>query len=536
MSTVIAAESPSRRPAAPTSSSESDAVSFKTWIAVFGATLGSFMAIINIQIVNASLADIQGGIGAGVDDGAWIATSYLVAEIVVIPLTAWLEKVFSLRRYILTSAILFLIFSAACASAHNLGQMIVLRAFQGFFGGVLIPLAFTIVITTLPKSKQPIGLALFALSATFAPAIGPTVGGYLTENFGWQYIFYVNLVPGLLMVGMLWYSLERSPMRLSLLRKGDWLGILTMAVGLGCLQTVLEEGNKDDWLGSDFIVRLSVIAGIALLLFVWIELRRKEPLLNLRLLVQRNFGLGIVANFLLGGVLYGSIFILPEYLSHIQGYNAEQIGEVLVWTGLPQLILLPFVPKLVRRYDIRLVIALGFAIFAFSNFLNVDLNSNYAGPQLIEANVIRALGQALCYAPLSMIATAGIARADAGSASALFNMTRNLGGAFGIALLQAFLTRREHFHSNVLVQSVSGFSEATRARIDQLTKYFLAHGTADHATALHDAVVAIGRIVRREAYIMAFSDVFYLLGAALIIALVATLLLKKPDHAAADGA
>src|SRR5262245_29657569 len=203
------------------------ATTLKTWIAVAGSTLGAFMAVLNIQIVNASLADIQGAIGAGIDDGGWISTSYLIAEIVVIPLSAWLAQVFSVRVYLLANAVLFLAFSVACAFARNLEQMIVLRAVQGFAGGVLIPMAFTIIITLLPKAKQPIGLALFAVSATFAPAIGPTIGGYLTENWGWQYIFYVNLVPGALMVAMLWASLEPAPMRLSLLKQGDWPGIAT---------------------------------------------------------------------------------------------------------------------------------------------------------------------------------------------------------------------------------------------------------------------------------------------------------------------
>src|SRR5579871_1426068 len=287
----------------PAQAAASSHVSARTWIAVLGATLGAFMAVLNIQIVNASLADIQGAIGAGIDDGGWISTSYLIAEIVVIPLSGWLAQVFSVRIYLLTNAVLFLALSVACAFAQDLPQMIVLRAVQGFTGGTLIPLAFTLIITLLPKAKQPIGLALFALSATFAPAIGPTIGGYLTENWGWQYIFYVNLVPGIVMVAMLWVSLERAPMRLALLRTGDWPGIATMAIGLAALQTVLEEGNKDDWFGSPLIVRLSIVAAVALLLFVWIELKSAKPLLNLHLLIRRNFGLGIVANFLLGFAL-----------------------------------------------------------------------------------------------------------------------------------------------------------------------------------------------------------------------------------------
>jgi DHA2 family multidrug resistance protein len=521
---------------APHSSQATPAPSFRTWIAVFGATLGAFMAVLNIQIVNASLADIQGAIGAGIDDGGWISTSYLIAEIVVIPLSGWLAQVFSVRIYLLTNAVLFLVRSMACAFAQTLPQMIVLRAIQGFTGGVLIPMAFTLIITLLPKAKQPIGLALFALSATFAPAIGPTIGGYLTENWGWQFIFYVNLVPGLLMLGMLWFSLDRKPMQLSLLRQGDWAGIVTMAVGLGALQTVLEEGNKDDWFGSPFILRLSVIAAISLSLFLWIELTGDKPLLNLRLLFRRNFGFGILANFLLGVALYGSVFILPVYLSRIQGYNAEQIGMVLAWTGLPQLLLIPLVPRLMKRFDPRLLIGVGFALFAASNFMNIDMTADYASDQLLWPNVVRAVGQALILTPLSVVATAGIETENAGSASGLFNMMRNLGGAVGIAILQTFLTKREQFHSNVLMQSVSTLEQATRTRIELLTNYFMNHGVADPAAASHQAVVAIGRVVQKQAYVMAFSDTFFLLGAALIVALAASFLLRKPAHPDAGGA
>lgn len=511
-------------------------VSAKTWVAVTGATLGAFMAVLNIQIVNASLANIQGGIGAGIDDGGWISTSYLIAEIVVIPLSGWLAQVFSIRIYLLTNAALFLVFSAACALAQNLSQMITLRAVQGFTGGVLIPLAFTLIITLLPKAKQPIGQALFAISATFAPAIGPTIGGYLTENWGWQYIFYVNIVPGTIMIGMLYFSLEATPMKLSLLRNGDWLGIVTMAIGLAALQTVLEEGNKDDWFGSPFIVRFAVIAAIALPLFVIVELTTKNPLLNLRLLFRRNFGFGVLANFLLGVALYGSVYILPVYLSRVQGYNSEQIGTVLAWTGLPQLVLIPLVPRLMKRVDPRIMIAVGFGLFAASNFMNIYMSNDYAADQLFWPNVVRAVGQALMFAPLSAVATAGIEAVNAGSASALFNMMRQLGGAIGIAALQTLLTKREQYHSNVLSQSVSVFEHATRTRIEELTLYFTRHGVIDPIDAAHRAYVAIGHIVQKQAYILAFSDTFFALGAALIVAMLASLLLKKPDRLDAGSA
>jgi DHA2 family multidrug resistance protein len=506
-------------------------VSPKTWIAVIGSTLGAFMAVLNIQIVNASLADIQGAIGAGADDGGWISTSYLVAEIVVIPLTGWLAQVFSVRRYLIVNAALFVAFSIACAFAQDLNQMIALRAVQGFTGGVLIPVAFTIVITVLPKAKQPIGLAMFAAGATFAPAIGPTIGGVLTENWGWQYVFYVNLVPGVVMIAMLWYSLERAPMKRALLKRGDWSGIAAIAIGLAALQTALEEGNKDDWLGSPFIVRLLLIAVVSLALFLWIELTREKPLLNLRLIARRNFGFGLVANFLLGVALYGSVYVIPVYLARVQGYNAQQIGEVLAWTGLPQLVLIPLVPMLMKRFDPRWLIGIGFALFATSNFMNAAMTPDYAADQLLWPNVVRAVGQALAFTPLVAVANDGIEPQNAGSASALFNMMRNLGGAIGIATLQTFVTTREQFHSNVLMNSVSVLTEATRARIDRLTQYFLAHGVSDPTAAAHQAIVAIGETVRRQAFVMAFSDTFFLLGAALIAALAASMLLRKPQPA-----
>jgi DHA2 family multidrug resistance protein len=253
-------------------------------------------------------------------------------------------------------------------------------------------------------------------------------------------------------------------------------------------------------------------------------------------LARRNFGFGILANFLLGTALYGSVFIMPVYLSRVQGYNAEQIGMVLAWTGLPQLVLIPMVPRLMKRFDPRLVIGVGFALFAASNFMNIYMTVDYGSDQLFWPNVIRAVGQALVFAPLSAVATAGIEADNAGSASGLFNMMRNLGGAVGIAVLQTFLTKREQYHSNVLSQSVSLLEQATRDRLEALTQYFVNHGVIDRVDASQRALVAIGHIVQKQAFILAFSDTFFLLGAVLIVALMAALLLSKPGRLESGGA
>jgi len=502
-------------------------VPLKTWIAVGGALIGAFLAVLNIQITNASLPYIEGGIDTGGVYGTWISTAYLIGEIIVIPLTDFLSRVFSLRRYFLTNTVLFLVFSVLCGQAQNLDQMIALRALQGFSGGVMIPLAFTILITMLPPAKHAIGLAGFAITATFAPAIGPTIGGYLTDNYGWPYAFYINLVPGAVMLCALWHALPRAPLRLRLFAKGDWRGIALMAIGLAALQTVLDDGNVYDWFDSPFIFRLSLVAAVALAAFVVIEFRAAEPLVDFRLLGRRNFGFGTLGNFLLGFALYGSAYLLPEYLADAQGFNSEQIGQVMAWTGLPQLLVIPLVPLLMKRIDARLLIGMGLLVFAASCFMNLRLDENYAAPQLLWPNIVRALGQAIVMTPLAAIAMTGISPAEAGAASGLFNMMRNLGGAIGTAAIETFFTKREQFHSFVINQHVSLLEPATRSRLDELQLYFMSHGIPDPAGALHRAIIATGQTIRAEATIMGYADSFALIGVVLLAALFSVALLRK---------
>ena len=527
--------------ALPTSPAKSEAVdpnraSATVWIAVLAAMIGSFMAILNIQITNASLLNIEGGIGTGVDNGSWISTSYLIGEIVVIPLTDYLSRVFSFRRYMLASAALFAVFSVACAFTHDLPSMIAMRGLQGFAGGVLIPMAFTLVLTKLPKPQQPVGLAIFALSVTFAPAIGPTIGGYLTENYGWRTIFFVNVIPTIVMVTALYFTLPRQPMQLKLLREGDWAGIATMAIGLSALQTVLEEGNKDDWFSSPFILRLAGIALVSLSLFVWIELTTEKPLIRLRLLKGRNFGFGTIAMTMLGFALFGSVYILPAYLGQAQGYNSEQIGGVLAWTGLPQLILIPLVPQLMKRFDTRYIAFTGLAIFAYSCFMNTAMSPDYAGDQLWIPNIIRAIGQAMVLTPLTSVTTGEIAPQDAAAASGISNMFRNLGGAIGTAVLATVITKREQFHSNIIGQSVTPGREEVRNRIAQMTDYFMARGISDPAEAHQQAVIALGNAVKHQALVMGFSDTFAVLGVVLVLAALAVALTRRVKGAGGAGA
>ncbi|MGO8913512.1 MAG: DHA2 family efflux MFS transporter permease subunit [Bradyrhizobium sp.] len=528
---LISAPSASRSPSDRTAADPNRA-SLATWVAVLAAMIGSFMAILNIQITNASLLNIEGGIGTGVDNGSWISTSYLIGEIIVIPLTDYLSRVFSFRRYMIASAALFAAFSVACAFTHDLPSMIAMRGLQGFAGGVLIPMAFTLVLTKLPKPQQPVGLAIFALSVTFAPAIGPTIGGYLTENFGWRTIFFVNVIPTVVMVSALYLTLERQPMQLKLLKQGDWAGIFTMAIGLSALQTVLEEGNKDDWFSSPFILRLAIVALVSLSLFVFIELSTEMPLIRLRLLKRRNFGFGVIAMTMLGFALFGSVYILPAYLGQVQGYNAEQIGAVLAWTGLPQLVLIPLVPKLMQRFDTRYIAITGLMIFAYSCFMNTAMSPDYAGDQLWIPNIVRAIGQAMVLTPLTSVTTGDIAPQEAAAASGISNMLRNLGGAIGTAVLATVITKREQFHSNIIGQSVTLGREEVRNRIAEMTNYFMAHGVPDPAGAQQQAIRALGNTVRHQALVMGFSDTFAVLAVVLTLAGVAVLMTRRVKGAA----
>jgi DHA2 family multidrug resistance protein len=337
------------------------------------------------------------------------------------------------------------------------------------------------------------------------------------------------------MVAIAFVTLERQPMELRLLREGDWLGIITMAIGFGALQTVLEEGNKDDWFGSPFIVRLTALSAVSLIAFVAIELSVKRPAVDLRMLRQRNFALGTIINMVLGFGLYGSVYLLPQYLGQVQGYNSEQIGAVIAWTGLPQLLLIPFVPLLMRSIDARLILTVGLGLFGVSCLMNGSMSVNYSGDQFWLPNIVRAVGQALVLTPLTSIAMVGVTREESAAASGLFNMLRNLGGAFGTALLATIVTKREQFHSNIIGIPVNLFHAAVNDRIARMAEYFTSRGVTDPGEARHQAIIAIGKLIKREALIMGYSDAFIIMGAVMLTAVLLLLFVRKGTGASAMG-
>lgn len=489
----------------------------RDWIAVMSVMLGAFMAVLDIQITNSSLKDIQGALSATLEEGSWISTSYLVAEIIMIPLTAWLVQLFSARRLAVWVSGGFLIASLMCSMAWSLESMIVFRALQGFTGGALIPLAFTLTLIKLPEHHRAKGMAMFAMTATFAPSIGPTIGGWLTENWGWEYIFYINIPPGLIMIAGLLYGLEKKDSNWDLLKSTDYLGILTMAVGLGCLQVFLEEGHRKDWLESSLIVSLGTVALLSLITFVIVQMSKPNPLINLRILGNRNFGLSSISSLGMGVGLYGSIYLLPLYLAQIQNYNSLQIGEVIMWMGVPQLVLIPLVPKLMKYVSPKWLCTLGFGLFGLASFSSGVLNPDFAGDQFNRIQIIRALGQPLIMVTISLIATAYIMPKDAGSASSLFNILRNLGGAIGIALLATLLDARTKTYFDYLREAIVPTNPQVAERMARLTETF------GSETA---ALGKLSEIAHQQAQIMAYNDAFHFVGLALGISMLAILLTK----------
>ncbi|WP_282110780.1 DHA2 family efflux MFS transporter permease subunit [Shewanella algicola] len=501
--------------------------SYRSWIAVMGGLIGAFMAILDIQITNASMKEIQGSLGATLEESSWIATAYLVAEMIAIPLSGWLSTGLSTRRYLLWTTAAFIVASILCSMSWNLESMIAFRALQGFFGGALIPLAFRLILEFLPDSKRAMGMALFGVTATFAPSIGPTLGGWLTEQFSWHYLFYINVPPGILVMVMLAYGLERKPIIWDKLKDADYSGIITMALGMGCLEVVLEEGNRKDWFGSDLIRNLAIIAVINIGLFIWIQLRKPQPLVNIRLLGQRDFALSTVAYFLLGMALFGAIYLIPLYLSQIHDYTPLEIGEVIMWMGFPQLLVLPLVPKLMQRYDPRYLAGFGFALFSISYYMNSHMTADYAGDQMIASQIVRALGQPFILVPIGILATMHLKAHENASASTVLNVMRNLGGAFGIALVATLSDNLARVHLAHIKETLPAVSAQAYQYIND-TSLLLQSAGSDAVSANTQAYALLAQNMSQQAYIQAYNDVFFIMACFLSIAVVAVLSIRKP--------
>lgn len=498
--------------------------SLEDWIAVFGGAIGALIATLDISIVNSALPQIQGEVGASGTEGTWIATGYLVSEVVMIPLAAWLTRVLGLRTLLLTCTIFFMSFSMVCGVSHTLPMLVIGRVGQGFFGGALIPTAQTITRTRLPVSQMPIGMSIFGMIVLLGPLAGPIVGGWLTEHASWQWCFFLNIPIAAGLIALLLLGLPHEKPNVDELRQADWLGMVGMAVGLSSLMVVLEEGQREHWFESAMIVWLTVatVAGFAVLVLAQFVSRR--PVIKLRLFMNGSYASVILISVAVGMVLYGILYILPQFLSGIDNYNAEQSGRILFISGVPAILMMPVLPMILRKANMRLIVILGMLCFSGSCLLDIHLTADSSGVDFIPSQLLRGFGQMLAMIPLNQASVAAVSIEDAPDAAGIFNMSRNLGGSLGLALLGLFIDRRSAAHYANISASVTANSPLAQSRIAGEAYALGGDPAAGHVTAM----AHLAGVAQQQAMVMTFSDALLLLGILLFFMLPLVWLLKMP--------
>jgi DHA2 family multidrug resistance protein len=477
--------------------------------------VGMFIALLDIQIVSASLKDIGGGLSAGVDETVWVQTAYLIAEIIVIPLSGWLARVMSTRWLFAASAAGFTAASLLCGWAWNIQSMIAFRALQGFLGGSMIPLVFTTAFAFFAGPQRVIAAATVGGLASLAPTLGPTVGGWITDHYSWHWLFFVNLIPGIFVTVMVPMFVHVDRPEPALLRGADYPGMVLMAISLGCLEYTLEEGPRWDWLSDPVIMTTAWLSGLAGLAFIWRSLTYAQPIVDLRALKDRNFALGCLFSFVSGVAIFATIYLTPLFLARVRGYSALQIGEAIFSTGVFQIMSIPFYTFLARRVDLRWLLMFGLALFAFSMWFYVPITHDWSATELLLPQALRGAAQQFAVAPTVTLTLGGLPPQRLKLASGLFNLMRNLGGAIGIALCATLLNDRTNLHFQRLADHLNAANEAMNANLAQLT---------DNATSWAGGLAPQAALQRlwalglREAQTQAFADAFLAVGLCCAIA------------------
>ena len=496
------------------------------WLAVAAGTIGALMATLDISIVNSSLPTIQGEIGASGTEGTWIATGYLVAEIIIIPLSAWLERALGLRTFLLTAAILFTAFSVVCGSAGSLGMMIVGRVGQGLTGGAMIPTAQTIIATRLPPSQQPVGTALFALTAILGPVVGPLIGGWLTENISWHMAFFLNLPICIALVALLLIGLPHQSPDVDELKDADWLGIIGMSAFLGGLTVVLEEGQRELWFDSTFIRLLSSIAAAGGVLLLVGQRTARRPVIKMPLLFDRQFGSVASMSLVIGMVIYGTAYVIPQFLSAIAGYNAMQAGKVVLLSGVPSLMLPPLLPLVRRSVDIRLAVYWGLLLLALGCFFDSRLTPQTMGDAFTLSQLLRGSGMILSVLFLNQATIQSVSRDDAGDATGLFTGARNLGGSLALAAIATIQDQRMWLHARRLEETLTATNPVT-GELEALR--------ATAPDAFSSAVARLDGVIQTQALTMAYADIMWILAIGIVLVIPLVLFLRPLDATAAPA-
>lgn len=509
--------------------SYSKVITGNKWLIAIPVMLAALTAVLDASIVNVAIPNMQSSFGAGVDEIDWVLTGYLISNVIIIPTTGWLSSVVGLKRYFAISQFVFMVASLLCGLSWNLPSLIFFRVLQGIGGGAILPVSLTILLEAFPPSEFAMASALYGVGATIGPAIGPTLGGWLTDTLSWPWIFFVNvpLVTLSIILSQTLIGENREALAQRASRPIDIWGLLTVGTWLATLQIVLQEGEKNGWFESPFITGMSVLSCAALIAFLIIELRVEHPLINIRIFTNRNFTLGSVAGAMLGAALFGMLFITPLFAGNLLHYTALQIGLLLFPAALVSLVLFPVVGQLSAYIDGRFLMFFGLGLFAAALYFQslVDLQTSWS--TLMWIQILRGASLPFLFTSIGALSLTALAPKDRADGSSLFNLTRTLGGSFGIAILATLVVNRQKFHFERFGEALTQFSSQTSERLASITAGFMAHGSSA-ALAAQQAKAVLSLLLTQQAFVGAFADASLALAVSLIATAVILPFFKMP--------
>jgi DHA2 family multidrug resistance protein len=496
------------------------------WIVAITVMLPTLIEIVDTSVVNVSLDHIRGSLSAGIDESTWTITSYLVSNAIIIPMTAWLSRLFGRKHYLIFSISLFTFSSFMCGSSWNLQSLVFFRVLQGLGGGALQPISQAILLETFPPHQHGMAMAIFGVGIMFGPIIGPLLGGWITDNWSWHWIFFINVPIGLISILMATLFIVDPPYMQRTKMKIDYWGLLFLAIGLGCLQIVLDKGQREDWFSSGFITWMSYISISSLIMFVLTEFFAENPIINLGIFKNLSFSTGNVILFLAFFNLFGGIVLLPIYLQTLMGYTSFLAGLALGPGGIANIIAMPIAGKLVTKISPKAILAFGIATTAYSVHMMAQFNLQTDFNTIFWPRVVLGVGMGFFFIPLTTMTMSSIRKEEMGNATAIFNLLRNLGGSFGVAFVTTMLARRAQFHQVHLVEHLTPFNRNFQLYAPQISRTLQDKGVIPSLSDQGGLGLIYGEVVR-QASMLSFNDVFYLLSTMMMFVLPLVLLMKK---------
>jgi len=487
----------------------------RKWIITLTVILAALLELIDTTIVNVSIPQIMGNLGATLDEVGWIVTSYTVANVIILPMSGWIGQKFGRKQYFLFSIIMFVVASFFCGHAHTLTELIIFRIIQGLAGGGLLSPAQAILIEIWPPAEIGMAMALFGLGAVAGPTVGPTIGGYITDHFSWPWIFYVNIPVGAFAVFMATTFIRDTPPS-SKDEKIDWWGIVFLAIAVGSLQLVLEKGESEDWFHTTYIVVLAILAFVFLISFIWRELNVEYPVVNFSIMRHRSFSIGMITSFMLGFAMYVSVFVFPVFCQNILGFSALQTGELLFPGGIATICMMPFVGSMLKRgVPAQIMSTIGMIGFFIFSYMMASSNVFSGTENFFWPLIVRGVGMALLFVPLTTLAMQDLKGKELGQGTGLNNMMRQLGGSFGIAISTVFLNSRIAQHRNMLIEHLNNYNDAFTQKYNVMYNMFLSKGFS-LTQAKSMALKAIDGGMTKQVYLLSYNDVYLFVGVFLL--------------------